>query len=380
MRRIGLTGGIGAGKSTAGRVFAEVGATVIDADAIAREVVAPGTPGLAAVADAFPSVVVDGELDRAALAAIVFADDGQRRRLEAITHPRVAAEVQRRSGSVPAAGILVYDVPLLVETGAAPGFDLVVVVEAPLDVRLSRLADRGLPEQEARDRMAKQATDEQRRATADVVLDNAGDAASLVAQARSLHRDRLVPFAANAAARRPADRGPAVVVDADPDWPRQAGLVAARLTRATGKPVHHIGSTSVPGLAAKDVLDLQVTVDDMTEADRLRASIEDAGFPCRPEITADTPHGPGDWSKRFHRNADPGRAVNVHVRAADGPGHRDAVAFRDWLCADADARTAYEAEKRRLAAGHPDADSYAVAKEAWFAAAWPRMEAWAATR
>ncbi|HEY5335084.1 MAG TPA: dephospho-CoA kinase [Mycobacteriales bacterium] len=174
MRRIGLTGGIGAGKSTAGRAFADLGATVVDADAIAREVVAPGTDGLRQVDEAFPGVVINGVLDRAALAAMVFADDDQRRRLEAITHPLVGAEVQRQSASVPADGVLVYDVPLLAETGAAPGFDLVVVVEAPLEVRLARLAQRGVPEVEARARMAKQATDEQRRAIADVVLDNGG--------------------------------------------------------------------------------------------------------------------------------------------------------------------------------------------------------------
>jgi dephospho-CoA kinase len=378
VRRIGLTGGIGAGKSTAARAFAEAGATVIDADAIAREVVAPGTDGLRQVGEAFPGVVVDGELDRAALAAIVFADDDQRRRLEAITHPLVGAEVQRRSESVPPDGVLVYDVPLLVETGQASGFDLVVVVEAPLDVRLARLADRGLPEREARDRIAKQATDDQRRAVADVVLDNEGAPETLTAQARSLYDDRLAPFAANAAGRRLADRGPVAIVAADPDWPRQAGLVAARLTRATGKSVDHVGSTAVPGLAAKDVLDLQLTVADMTEADGLRAAIEEAGFPCRPEITADTPHGPGGWAKRFHRNADPGRAVNLHVRAADSAGHRAALTFRDWLRADADARAAYEAEKRRLAVVHTGAAAYADAKEAWFAAAWPRMAAWAA--
>jgi dephospho-CoA kinase len=378
VRRIGLTGGIGAGKSTAGRAFAELGATVVDADAIAREVVEPGTPGLAAVAEAFPSVVVDGVLDRAALAAIVFADDGQRRTLEGITHPLVGAEVQRRAESVPADGLLVYDVPLLAETGAAPGFDLVLVVAAPLDVRLARLADRGLPERDARDRIAKQATDDQRRAIADVVLDNGGSPEALTAQARALYAHRLAPFAVNAAARRPADRGPVAIVDADPDWPRQAGLVAARLTRATGKPVDHVGSTAVPDLAAKDVLDLQLTVADMAEADALRAVLDDAGFPSRPEIRADTPHGPGDWSKRFHRNADPGRAVNVHVRAAGSPGRRAALTFRDWLRADAGVRAEYETAKRALAADHADIEAYADAKETWFAAAWPRMEAWAA--
>lgn len=380
MRRIGLTGGIGAGKSTAGRAFADCGATVIDADAIAREVVAPGTGGLAQVGESFPGVVVDGELDRAALAAIVFADDARRRRLEAITHPLVGAEVALRSENVPADGVLVYDVPLLAEGGMAPGFDLVVVVEAPLDLRLARLADRGLPEDQARDRIAKQATDEQRRTIADVVLDNGGDAEFLVAQATSLYENRLRPFAINAAARVPADRGPVAMVDPNPDWPRQAGLIAARLRRATGRPVDHVGSTAVPGLAARDVLDLMVTVEDMAEADALRPTIEGAGFPCQPHIAGDTPHGPGDWSKRFHCNADPGRPVDLHVRADGSPGHRFALAFRDWLRADPAVRREYEAEKRRLAAAYPHPVAYAEAEEAWFAAARPRLEAWAAAR
>lgn len=379
MRRIGLTGGIGAGKSTAGRAFADLGAAVVDADAIAREVVAPGTEGLRLVEEAFPAAVTDGVLDRAALAAVVFADDSARRRLEAITHPLVGAEVARRSASVPDDGVLVYDVPLLAETGMAAGFDLVMVVEAPLDVRLARLAGRGLPPDQARDRIAKQATDAERRAIADVVLDNGGAPEALADQARTLWDARLLPFARHAAERTFPDRGPVAIAEPDPDWPRQAGLVAARLARATGKPVDHVGSTAVPGLAAKDVLDLLVTVEDMTEADALRGAIEDAGFPCKPHITEDTPHGPGDWSKRFHANADPGRAVNVHVRAAGSAGRRFALAFRDWLRADPDVRDEYEAQKRRLAAEYEDVEAYATAKEAWFAAAWPRLKEWAAS-
>ncbi|HVV29749.1 MAG TPA: dephospho-CoA kinase [Mycobacteriales bacterium] len=185
MRRIGLTGGIGSGKSTVARLLAEHGAHVIDADAIAREVVAPGTPGLAEVAAAFPGVLsADGSLDRPALAAIVFADADARVRLEQITHPRIGAETARRIEMLPPGAVCVYDVPLLVEAGLQQGYDLVVVVEAPLEVRLRRLAERGLPAQQARERIAHQATDEQRREVADVLIANGGDLDALREQVR----------------------------------------------------------------------------------------------------------------------------------------------------------------------------------------------------
>lgn len=176
MLRVGLTGGIGAGKSAVSALLAAHGAVVIDADVLAREVVAPGTPGLAAVADAFGPGVLrpDGSLDREALGARVFGDLTARRRLEEITHPLIRAETARRVASLPPGAIVVHDVPLLVEAGLARAYDLVLVVEAPREVRLARLAARGLPRAQARVRMASQATDARRRAVADIVVDNGG--------------------------------------------------------------------------------------------------------------------------------------------------------------------------------------------------------------
>jgi dephospho-CoA kinase len=193
MLRIGLTGGIGSGKSTAAARFAELGALVIDADAIAREVVQPGTPGLAAIVSRFGSSVLraDGSLDRPALARLVFDDPEALAALNAIVHPLVAA---RRAELTAAAGpdaVVVADVPLLVETGMAGDFDAVVVVEAPLDQRLARLAARGLPESEARARIGRQASDQQRRAVATEVLDNSGSPAELARQVDAAWR-RLV--------------------------------------------------------------------------------------------------------------------------------------------------------------------------------------------
>jgi dephospho-CoA kinase len=174
--RVGLTGGVGSGKSTVARLLAGHGAVVIDADAIAREVVEPGTAGLAAVVEEFGAEVLtaDGALDRPKLAAVVFADEAKRARLNAIVHPLVGRRTAELMAAAPPDAVVVYDVPLLVESDLAGGFDLVVVVEASVETRLARLAGRGMAEADARERMAAQATDDQRRAVADVVVDNNG--------------------------------------------------------------------------------------------------------------------------------------------------------------------------------------------------------------
>ncbi len=172
---VGLTGGIGSGKSAALERFRELGAVVIDSDDVAREVVAPGTPGLASIIERFgPSVLRDdGTLDRAALASVVFADDAARADLEAITHPLVRAEVRRRVSAAPSDSIVVNAAPLLVETGIAGEYDRVVVMEAPAEQRVLRLArSRGMSREEALARMAAQASDDERRAVAWRVIAN----------------------------------------------------------------------------------------------------------------------------------------------------------------------------------------------------------------
>lgn len=192
--QIGLTGGIGSGKSTAAGRFAELGALVIDADALAREAVEPGTDGLAAVVAEFGEQVLDadGRLDRPALARLVFGDEAARGRLNAIVHPRVRARAVELIAAAPPGTVVVQDVPLLVETEQAGAYDLVVVVEAPEELRVRRLAaDRGMSAEEVRARMASQATDEQRRAVADVVLVNDGTPDDLRAEVDALWADRI---------------------------------------------------------------------------------------------------------------------------------------------------------------------------------------------
>jgi dephospho-CoA kinase len=193
--RIGLTGGIGSGKSTVAALLAERGARVVDADRIAREVVEPGTPGLAAVVAEFgPDVVTaDGALDRPALAARVFGDPAARSRLDAVVHPLVRARAAELVAEAPPDAVVVQDVPLLVETGQAGSHDLVLVVETELETRVSRLVQRGLTADDARARIASQATDEQRRAVADVVLHNDGDRDQLTAQVDRFWAERVQP-------------------------------------------------------------------------------------------------------------------------------------------------------------------------------------------
>src|ERR1700759_136396 len=194
--RIGLSGGIGAGKSTVSSTFGELGGIVVDGDVISREVVEPGTEGLAKLVDAFGERILsdDGSLNRPALAAIAFSDDEKRQTLNGIVHPLVA---ERRSELIASAGddaVIVEDVPLLVESGMAPMFPLVIIVNADEDLRVKRLIEhRGFTEEDARARIKAQASEEQRRAVADVWLDNSGSADELVEQGRALWRQRVAP-------------------------------------------------------------------------------------------------------------------------------------------------------------------------------------------
>ena len=193
---IGLTGGIGSGKSTVALLLAARGAVVVDADLIARQVVEPGSPVLEKLVERFGADILgsDGRLDRARLAERAFVDDDSRRDLDAITHPAIGEEFLRQVAAAPAGAVVVHDVPLLVESKNPAQYRGVIVVEAPRAVRLDRLAARGIPTGDAERRMAQQANDEQRRAIATWVLDNSGDRAALEAQVEKIWPE-LVTFA-----------------------------------------------------------------------------------------------------------------------------------------------------------------------------------------
>lgn len=188
--RIALTGGIGSGKSTVSRLLQAKGAVIVDADAIAREIVEPGEPALGEIVEAFgPEMIAsDGTLDRARLAGIVFADGEALARLNAITHPRIAARSAELLSAAPEGTVVVYDMPLLVEQGpqALAGWDAIVVVDAPDEVRLERLLARGLEREDATGRLKAQVSRGDRLAVADHVLDNSGDLPSLARQVDDL--------------------------------------------------------------------------------------------------------------------------------------------------------------------------------------------------
>ena len=197
--RVGLTGGIGAGKSTVAALLEAHGAVVTSADEISRDVVSPGSDGLAAVVAEFGDDVLTpaGTLDRRALGNLVFANDLSRARLEEILLPLIAAEAWARMEMVPAGRVAVYDVPLLVEGQMQDLFDLVVVVEADLELRLKRLAERGMGREEALARMSSQATDDERRAVADIVLSNSGSIDQLSADVDRLWSTRIMVAGTN---------------------------------------------------------------------------------------------------------------------------------------------------------------------------------------
>jgi len=381
--RIGLTGGIGSGKSTVARLLAAQGAAVVDADALAREVLAPGSPGLDAVAAEFGAGVLgtDGALDRAALASLVFSDLQHRQALEAITHPAIAARTAALVAAAPSDAVLVHDVPLLVEKGMGAAYHLVLVVDAAPEVRLRRLLDRGLVIDDARGRMAAQATTQDRRAAADVWLDNGGDLAPLEHAARSLWQDRLVPFEANLRLRRPAPRPPRVhIAEPDPAWSAQGRRLLDRIaTVGRGRllSAEHIGSTSVPGLPAKDVLDLQLVVADLATARDLGADLVEVGLLARDERSFDELIGAGRRDKVMAVAADPARAVHVHIRDHQNPQAVESVLLRDYLRAHPDEAGRYAAVKRDIARGpYRDVDDYASRKTPFLTDALERARAW----
>src|SRR5664280_13760 len=330
MLRVGLTGGIGSGKSTVAQRLRELGAFVIDADQLAREVVAVDSAGLAAIRQRFGDVAMapDGSLDRGALGGIVFADEVARKDLEAITHPLISARTRSLLESAAPGQIVVHEVPLLAELDMAAAYHLTVVVGADDDIRMGRLTGgRGFR-------------------PADAWLDNNGTVEALLAQVDALWRDRIVGFNDNlmsgSSSCLPES---ATVVAYDDRWPGTAARLIARVALALGEravDVQHIGSTSVPGLFARDVIDLQVGVRALSDADEdeLVRTLAGKGFP-RLEASGHTSRGDlariGDktrWRERSHGSADPGRTARLQVREVDGPAWRGALLLRDWLRAE----------------------------------------------
>jgi dephospho-CoA kinase len=381
MLRIGLTGGIGAGKSTVSATFAECGGIIVDGDVIAREVVEPGTEGLAQLVEAFGEDILlpDGALNRPALAAKAFVDDEKRAKLNSIVHPLVGRRRQEIIDAVHDDAVVVEDIPLLVETGMAPAFPLVVVVTADIETRVTRVVQRGMDEADARARIKAQAPEEQRRAIADVLLDNSGSQADLVESARDLWYNRVLPLAHNIRTRQVAEHK-LKLVPYNPAWPDDARRILARIQMACGDKalrVDHIGSTAVEGMDAKDVIDIQVTVASLQVADEIADTLGNVGFPRIEHITTDMPHDgdPSVWHKRIHGAADPGRPARIHLRVDGWPNQQYALLFTDWLRANPAVCEEYlKVRRKALTAPH-----YTEAKEPWFLDAYRRAWEWAET-
>lgn len=379
--RIGLTGGIGAGKSTVSAAFAECGGIIVDSDVIAREVVEPGTEGLAQLVEAFGEDILlpDGALNRPALAAKAFVDDEKRATLNGIVHPQVARRRQEILAAVHDDAVVVEDIPLLVETGMAPLFPLVVVVTADEETRVERLIKRGMDESDARARIKAQAPEEQRRAIADVLLDNSGSQGELAESARDLWYNRVLPLAHNIRAREVAQHK-RELTPYDPTWAEDAARIIKRIQMACDAKilrVDHIGSTAVPDTEAKNVIDLQITVASLEVADDINDSLANVGYPRMKQIVSDVAHDgdPSLWQKRIHGAADPGRPARIHIRVDGWPNQQFALLFTDWLRANPGVRDEYmNAKRRALSAPH-----YPKAKEPWFADAYERAWEWAKT-
>lgn len=336
MVRIGLTGGIGAGKSTVAQMFRERGVPVIDADAVAREVVEPGEPALARIAERFGSEVLaaDGSLDRQVLAARAFTTPESTQALNAIMHPAIGRRSAELFARYADATMVVHDVPLLVENGLAPNYHLAILVDVPARERVRRLVEsRGLDADDAWARIARQASDEERLAACDIVLDNSGAPEDLAEEFAELFSARLAPFADNLRLGI-AVPAPTVTVPADAGWPAEAARTLARITRACDAAglevarLSHVGPTAVPGGPAANVLDFELVVPRTeregavspmaTTNSRVGPVASAAGFvSCDPALFADwdadtRADAPAPRGETF-ASADPGRPARLLV-------------------------------------------------------------------
>ncbi len=300
---MGLTGGIGAGKSTVATTFVERGGFHIDADKIAREVVEPGSEGLGRLVEAFGNGILadDGTLNRPALAAKAFADDEQRQKLNSITHPLIGARTQELLDAAPADAIVVQDIPLLVENHTAPFFHLVIIVGVDAEIRVQRLTThRGVSESDARARIAAQATDEQRLLVADVWLDNSGSPDALAAAAGALWEERLVPYEAHVRADVVADPV-ADLVAAEPNPSALGTRLTNRLWAICGDKATQISVTADATSGAP--IELTVRARDTDAITALSDLLPLGGFAHATDGT--------------YGSADPGRPARVLVVAQE---------------------------------------------------------------
>lgn len=323
MLLVGLSGGIGSGKSTVARGLADLGAVVIDSDVIAREVLAPGTDGLAQVAQRFGGEVIaaDGSLNRPALGRIVFTEASARADLEAITHPLIAERTTALVAEAGARDIVVHDVPLLVENGMGPAYHLVVIVHAPEEERLRRLVDeRGMAHSDATARIQSQAEEAARRAAADVWLENTGSATDLRRCVEDLWSERLVPYEQRLHSRTPVRRPTASTrlpthtpsLSAEQPGSVQAARLVARVRHALGDPppgtfeIATIDSAATPDGPRGSIIAVQIVLDQLGDLDPYLDDLARAGF---FEVAAN------DSARRLLLGSDPMQPAQLHIAA-----------------------------------------------------------------
>lgn len=318
MLRIGLTGGIAAGKSAVARRLAELGGVLVDADVLAREVVLPGTEGLAEIASTFGRSVLlpDGSLDRPALGRLVFDDSGARERLNAIIHPRVRLRAAGMIDAADADAIIVEDIPLLVETGQAARFHLVLVVDAPDDVRIERLVhQRGMQRHDAQQRLAAQAGRQERLREADAVVVNDRTLEDLLRAVEVLWHRRIVPFRDNLRAGTPAPPR-----SGDTPVPGVSGTVGlsrrvrAKLVETLPEGVEVVEVAAAGSNGDTVPATFRVSPEPGTVS-RIVDAVAAAGFPPMSSNGTDA----GEDGRFRHRSADPGVEVLIVVEAMPAP-------------------------------------------------------------
>lgn len=303
---LGLTGGIGAGKSTVSAELERLGAQIIDADKIAREVVAPGTPGLDMLAAEFGEDIITeaGDLNRPKLAEIAFASADRTAALNAITHPLIGERTFELIAAAPNDGIVVHDMPLLLESTMQPGYQLVLVVHAPQELREKRLVEhRGLKPEDVRNRMAAQVSDEVRRAEADVLFDNSGTPEQLIAQVREVWDVRLVRMNHNLTHHRAVYPSEEIIAHR-PEWAAEARRAANRIRHILGESaasVTHVGMTAQAGMPAVDLINVAVTPADGVSAGAVVDRLRGAGYV------------PDSGDRHLLRWVDPLRALEITV-------------------------------------------------------------------
>lgn len=390
---IGLTGGIGAGKSTVAAIFAELGAQIIDADKLAHEVLEPGSSALAEIGEVFGSEFINsaGELERGALGAYVFNNPEQLKKLNAIVHPAVAKLTKDRVAELPADAVIVHDVPLIAENDLKANYHLVFVAQCPQQIRMDRLTqERGMSLENARSRIAAQANDEQRRKIADALIPTHGSIETTRAAVEKLWQERVLPMQRNMMQNTRSPHSPQVRLLPNPPEPRSWQVQAQQLMDriivvlkdvglqvGTDFTVDHIGSTAIGGIWAKDVLDVQLQVINESAQERISQALIAGGFPGQPAFDyakSGWPAGAGNRvPKMFHANADPAREVHIHIRAVDSLAASYALNFVKLHRQSLIQRDRYAQLKAQLLRTTANRAEYADRKEAYFDDVWPAI-------